>query len=150
MISPPPVASTTPLASGQAEASSETAVVSQPRDGEQTAILPTQTLGLDSVVASPPRPDYAWLAETILRRMEGLKKYPAEARLDSAEGKVILKAVIRSDGHVENVEIFQSSGHQSLDHAAVELLNLAAPFQFPRPMDRPQMTLKIPMRYRLE
>jgi protein TonB len=82
--------------------------------------------------------------------MQELKRYPAEARLDRAEGKVVLKAVIRSNGAVETVEIFQSSGHQSLDRAAVELLTQAGPFQFPRPLERPQMTVRIPMNYRLE
>jgi protein TonB len=96
------------------------------------------------------RPDYSWLSETILRRVEELKRYPAEARLDRAEGKVVLKAVIRGDGSVEGVEVFQSSGHQSLDRAAVELLNLAAPFQFPRALEKSQITVKIPMSYRLE
>jgi protein TonB len=82
--------------------------------------------------------------------MHELKKYPAEARLDHAEGKVVLKAIIKSDGGIKGVEIFQSSGHQILDRAAVDLLNLAAPFHFPRPFERPQVTVKIPMSYRLE
>jgi protein TonB len=86
----------------------------------------------------------------IMRRMQELKRYPAEARLDRAEGKVILKAVIRNNGSIEAIEVLQSSGHQSLDNAAVELLNLAAPFHFPRPLEKPQMTVKIPMNYRLE
>lgn len=101
-------------------------------------------------LAPAPRPDYAWLSETIMRRMQELKRYPADARLDRAEGKVVLKAVIRSNGAVEAVEVFQSSGHQSLDRAAVELLTQAGPFQFPRPLEKPQMTVKIPMNYRLE
>lgn len=117
---------------------------------EQVPISTVQTLSMASVVASGPGLDYAWLSETIMRRMEELKKYPAEARLDRVEGRVILKAVIRSDGTVERIEVFQSSGHHSLDLAAVELLNLAAPFQFPRPMERPEMTVKKPVRYRLE
>jgi len=82
--------------------------------------------------------------------MEELKRYPAEARLDRAEGKVVLKAVIRSDGSIESLEIVRGSGHESLDRAAVDLLNLAAPFHFPRPLEKPQMTVKIPMSYRIE
>ena len=97
-----------------------------------------------------PGPDYAWLSETIMRRMQELKRYPAEARLDRAEGKVVLKAVIRSNGSLEVVEVFQTSGHKILDRAAVELLTQAAPFHFPRPLEKPQMTMKIPMNYRLD
>jgi protein TonB len=102
-----------------------------------------------AVVSSVQRTDYSWLSEAIIRRMHELKKYPAEARLDHAEGKVVLKVIIKSDGGIKAVEIFQSSGHQSLDRAAVDLLNLAAPFHFPRPFERPQVTVRIPMSYRL-
>lgn len=52
-----------------------------------------------------PRADYSWLSETILRRMQELKRYPAEARFDRAEGKVVLKAVIQSNGSIEAVEV---------------------------------------------
>jgi protein TonB len=90
------------------------------------------------------------LSETILRRVEELKHYPAEARLDRAEGKVILKAVIREDGTVDDVEVFQGSGFQSLDHAAVELMKQAAPFHLPHPLGKSKVTVKIPMSYRLD
>ena len=96
------------------------------------------------------RPDYGWLSETILRRVESLKQYPADARLDHAEGKVILKAIIRDDGAVDDVEVYKSSGYQSLDRAAVELLKRAAPFELPRPLGQSKLTVKIPLSYRLE
>ena len=112
----------------------------------QESVVPAQS----PIMSPSQRPDYAWLSEIIMRRMQELKKYPAEARLDRAEGRVVLKAVIRNDGTIEGVEVFQSSGHQILDRAAVDLLNLAAPFQFPRSMEKPHMTVKIPMNYRLE
>lgn len=94
--------------------------------------------------------DYGWLSETILRRVEELKHYPAEARLDHAEGKVVLKAVIREDGTVDDVEVFQSSGFRSLDHAAVELMKQATPFHLPHPLGKSKVTVKIPMSYRLD
>jgi protein TonB len=110
---------------------------------------PAQTSMVASVATSTTRPDYTWLSETILRRMQELKRYPADARLDRMEGKVVLKAIVKSDGSVEAVEVFRSSGHESLDRAAVELLNIAAPFQFPHSLGKPQMTVKIPMSYKL-
>lgn len=94
--------------------------------------------------------DYGWLSETILRRVEELKRYPAEARLDRAEGKVVLKAVIRDDGSVDDVEVFQSSGFQILDHAAVDLMKQATPFHLPHPLGTSKVTVKIPMSYRLD
>ena len=140
--------STSQLSSQQPEPGSDSNSTMQPLPREQEASLSTQAPG--PVASSTARADYAWLSETIMRRMQELKRYPMEARLERAEGKVVLKVVLRSNGSLEAVEIFQSSGHQSLDRAAVELLNLAAPFHFPRPLEKPQMTVKIPLSYRLE
>jgi protein TonB len=141
------VVSAPPLESREQEMHSDWSPTTQPSlPREVSSSVPGQSANPVFVA----HPDYGWLSETIMRRMQELKRYPAEARLDRAEGKVVLKAVIRSNGAVETVEIFQSSGHQSLDRAAVELLTQAGPFQFPRPLERPQMTVKIPMNYRLE
>ena len=140
--------STSQLSTQQPEPVSDLSSPIQPLPRDQVPGLSVKTPG--PVASSTARFDYAWLSETIMRRMQELKRYPTEARLERAEGKVVLKAVLRGNGSIEAVEIFQSSGHQSLDRAAVELLNLAAPFHFPRPLEKPQMTVKIPMSYRLE
>ena len=99
---------------------------------------------------APTKLDYGWLSETILRRVEELKRYPASARIDRAEGKVVVKAVIAEDGNIGDVEVFQSSGHPALDKAAIETLLQAAPVHLPRPLGQPHMTIKIPMSYRLD
>jgi protein TonB len=99
---------------------------------------------------APTKRDYGWLSEAILRRVEELKRYPASARVDHAEGKVVVKAVIDEDGGIGEVEVFQSSGHPGLDKAAVETMREAAPFHLPRPLGQPRMTIKIPMSYRLD
>jgi periplasmic protein TonB len=135
--------------------SPESEPVTAPAQNQPGRITPevSSAMRMATISPDPPsagRPDYAWLSEAILRRMEGLKRYPAQARLDRAEGKVVLKAVLRSNGSLEDVEVAQSSGHQSLDHAAVDLIREAAPFEFPRPMQQSRMTIKIPMSYRLE
>lgn len=99
---------------------------------------------------APTKRDYGWLSEAILRRVEELKRYPASARADRAEGKVVVKAVINEDGSIGEMEVFQSSGHPSLDKAAMETMRQAAPFHLPRPLGQPRMTIKIPMSYRLD
>lgn len=99
---------------------------------------------------APTKRDYGWLSEIILRRVEDLKRYPASARVDRAEGKVVVKAVIDEDGNVSEEEVFQSSGHPGLDKAAIDTLRQAAPFHLPRPLGQPRMTIKIPMSYRLD
>jgi protein TonB len=55
---------------------------------------------------APTKRDYEWLSEAILRRVEELKRYPTSARVDRAEGKVVVKAVINEEGASE-VEVFQ-------------------------------------------
>jgi len=115
------------------------------------APAPTQIAAISSAPTnSPTTRDYGWLSEVILRRVEELKRYPASARVDHAEGKVVVKAAINEDGSIGEVEVFQSSGHPGLDKAAVETMREAAPFHLPRPLGQPRMTIKIPMSYRLD
>lgn len=94
--------------------------------------------------------DYGWLTEIISRRVEELRHYPASARLDTAEGKVVVKFVIHEDGSIGEAEIFQSSGRPDLDKAALETLRQATPLHLPRPLGKPRMTLKIPIKYYLD
>jgi len=99
---------------------------------------------------APTKRDYGWLSEAILLRVEELKRYPPSARVDQAEGKVVVKAIIYQDGSLGEVEVFQSSGHSGLDKAAVETMWQAAPFHLPHPLGQSRMTIKIPMSYRLD
>jgi periplasmic protein TonB len=99
---------------------------------------------------APTKRDFGWLSEAIFRRVEELKRYPASARVDRAEGKVVVRAVINEDGNLGEVEVFQSSGYPTLDKAAVETMRQAAPFHLPHPLGQPRMTIKIPMSYRLD
>jgi periplasmic protein TonB len=115
------------------------------------APAPTQMASISPAPTSTPvKRDYGWLSEAILRRVEELKRYPASARVDRAEGKVVVKAVINEDGNVGEIVVFQSSGHPGLDKAAIDTLRQAAPFHLPRPLGQPGMTIKIPMSYRLD
>lgn len=115
------------------------------------APTPMQMAAISPAPSSAPvKRDYGWLSETILRRVEELKRYPSSARVDRAEGRVVVRAVINEDGSVGDVEVSQSSGHQGLDKAAVETMRQAAPFHLPRPLGQPRMTIKIPMNYRLD
>ena len=140
----------TESAAQTASLSASSAVLEQTAQSDQ-APASTQIAAISPApMNAPTKRDYAWLSDTILRRVEELKRYPASARMDRAEGKVVVKAVINEDGSIGVVEIFQSSGHPGLDKAAIETLRQAAPFQLPRPLGQPGMTIKIPMSYRLD
>ncbi|MEO5956972.1 MAG: TonB family protein [Nitrospiraceae bacterium] len=116
-----------------------------------TDVAPAQTTAIAQVPANTPvKRDYGWLSEAILRRVEELKRYPASARAERTEGKVVVKAVINEDGSIGEIEVFQSSGHPGLDKAAMDTMKQAAPFHLPHPLGQPRMTIKIPMSYRLD
>ena len=133
-------------------AEAPTAVSAEPdAQTAQSVQAPAQMATISPAPSNAPmKRDYGWLSEEILRRVEELKRYPASARIDRAEGKVVVKAVINEDGNLGEVEIFQSSGYLTLDKAAVETMRQAAPFHLPHPLGQPRMTIKIPMSYRLD
>ena len=141
--------------------SASTDAVTGPSSAQSTAVEQTpqseHTSAQTQMAAISPAPsvvpakrDYSWLSEAILRRMEELKRYPAPARIDRAEGKVVIKAVIDENGSITDVGVFQSSGYPALDEAAVETMRQAAPFHLAHPLGQPRMTIKIPMSYRLD
>lgn len=71
------------------------------------------------------------------RRIEavGNINYPAEARRQQLYGSLRLLVALFPSGEVSEVQILQSSGYSILDQAAVEIVNLAAPFDpFPEEM----------------
>ncbi len=102
-----------------------------------------------SVSGSETKADHRWLAESLWRRVAELKRYPSSARMNGQEGKVILKAVIRSDGHLADVFIQKSSGHSDLDAAAIEVVKLACPLHMKHSIDRPQIVVSLPIVYSL-
>ena len=125
-----------------------TSILEQAAQADQ---VPAQMAAISQIPSTAPsKRDYGWLSEAVLRRMEELKRYPASARVDRAEGKVVVKAVITEDGNLGEVEVFQSSGHPALDKAAIDTMRQAAPFYLPHPLGQPRMTIKIPMSYRLD
>jgi len=93
--------------------------------------------------------DYQWLAESLWRRVAELKRYPNSARMNGQEGKVILKAVIRSDGYLADVSVQKSSGHSVLDAAAIESVKLACPLHMKRAIGKPQIVVSLPIVYSL-
>jgi len=93
--------------------------------------------------------DHRWLAESLWRRVAELKRYPSSARLNGQEGKVILKAVIRSDGHLAEVSVQKSSGHHILDAAAIEAVKLACPLHMKHAISKPEIVVSLPIVYSL-
>ena len=105
-----------------------------------------------AVVTSPvpaAKVDHGWLAESLRRRLAEIKRYPSSARLNGQEGKVVLRAVIRADGHLSEVKVHRSSGHEALDNAAVEAIRLACPLHMQQPLGTTDVAVYVPMVYSL-
>jgi protein TonB len=94
--------------------------------------------------------DYGWLSDTLWRRIEQLKRYPALARSNHWEGKVIVEAVIQDDGTIIDTQIAESSGHAVLDQQALTVLKQASPLALKHPLGQRRVTILVPISYRLD
>jgi len=98
---------------------------------------------------SEVRADYRWLGESLWRRVAELKRYPSSARVNGLEGRVVLRAVIRADGHLAEVSVIKSSGHAVLDTAAMEAVKLACPLHMKHELGKPQIVVSLPIVFSL-
>lgn len=103
--------------------------------------------------STTPRPatkaDYGWLADSLFRRVVELRHYPKTARLNGFEGKVVLRVSIKQDGNLEEVSVVQSSGHESLDNAAMEAVRRACPLHLKHELEKPKVVMTLPVTYSL-
>ena len=134
----PPVTASTPVH----ESSVAATTPSNPSD------TPVQ-VAKATVPGPDMKADHRWLVESLWRRVAELKRYPSSARLNGQEGKVILKAVIRSDGELAEVSVQQSSGHTILDTAAMEAVRLACPLHMKHAISKPEIVVRLPIVYSL-
>ena len=83
-----------------------------------------------STMSTKSHQDAAYL-ENWRRRIVtiGNSHYPKAANEQKIYGRVRLLVAMRADGNVNSIEILESSGRQILDHGAVKIIRLAAPFQ---------------------
>lgn len=100
--------------------------------------------------AAQPQADFGWLSESLWERIQQLKRYPLQARSRRWEGKVVLEAVIRQDGTILDCLVAESSGHGILDQDAMAVLRRASPLALKHPLGQEQITILVPIAYRLE
>ena len=73
----------------------------------------------------------------------GTLNYPVAARRAGVNANPVLEVAISADGRLESVRIRRSSGFPDLDHAALEILKLASPFNpFPPELAAKYHTLR--------
>lgn len=150
------VESVAPLVQHEA-VTAESSVTPSPATAAAIDAKPTESVVTESApqVAMATRPipavkaDNSWLVESLRRRLAELKRYPSTARLNGWEGKVVLRAVIRADGHLSEVKVHRSSGHESLDNAAMETIRLACPLHLQQPISTSELAIYVPIVYSL-
>jgi protein TonB len=121
----------------------------QERDQQFSEREPS-TPGLVAKAAPPTRLDFGWLTQALWRKVEQLKRYPHRARLNRWQGTVVVRAVIKQDGSFADLIMEKSSGHEVLDQDALELLWKASPLALKQELGRSEVTIRIPISYKLE
>lgn len=120
---------------------------------EGSALEPTPTTSLvvaQNSVRDGHGDDFSWLMQMLWSRVTALKRYPAEARLSRWEGRVIVRAVIDEHGHLLEVSIAKSSGHDVLDEDAIAVITRACPLALSQPLGQSRVVLRVPIQYRLD
>ncbi len=133
----------------------------EPTEPVQPAAVPKES-GISQAAPEPPQPatgtvrpapagraDYGWLIESLGKRLAELKRYPATARSNGLEGKVLLRAVIRADGQLAEVRVQKSSGYEELDMAAMETMREASPLPLRHELGRAQIAITVPLVFSL-
>lgn len=125
--------------------SSAPAPVSRPLAGKSVVDLARDIAALtrtDAVRADPTQrvrrllaganttPEFAYYLEAWRRKVEriGNLNYPREARSRGLSGSLRLLVTITADGALRDVRVLETSGHRTLDEAAVHIVRLAAPY----------------------
>jgi len=85
----------------------------------------------------------------IVSQMRPVRFYPDEARREGHTGTVRVRFVVKADGTVARATVAGSSGHSTLDEAAVSIVLRAAPFPPLPPELGTRMTFDLPMRFEL-
>ncbi len=123
----------------------------EPSTIEAAKRMTTQTAINTQPATSRPasKPDYGWLADALYRKIDHLKRYPSVARLNHWEGRVLLRAAVRADGQLVDLDVAESSGHPVLDQDALDIMRRASPLELKHALGKPQVVVNVPISYTL-
>lgn len=84
---------------------------------------------------------YGYL-QRLKEKIEGLWKYPHDAAERGIYGDLYIKFTIKKNGKLGSVELVRTSGHKSLDDAAIKALKDAEPYwPLPDELDKEGLTI---------
>lgn len=107
-------------------------------------------------IAPPPAPaiDDAAARAGYIRGLSAAvakqKRYPRLAQQRGWQGEVILHVVVDASGRLLDVSVERSSGFEALDREALEMVRRAAPFPFANGMKKEDVSMSLPVVFRLE
>lgn len=78
------------------------------------------------------------------------KRYPRLAQQRGWQGEVMLHVVVDASGRLLDVSVERSSGFEALDREALEMVRRAAPFPFANGMKKEDVSMPLPVVFRLE
>ena len=127
----------------------EQAIVQRPVETVQHRIIQQRT------VQSRPgeRPDYGWLSQVLWSSVDQRKRYPAEAKRNHWEGRVILRLTLEQRGaavHLLDLVLEESSGHTILDRHTLDMVRNAFPLQVKHQLAQSKLQVDLPFSYRME
>ncbi len=96
-----------------------------------------------------PAPQSGKYLSIVRTRIETKKHYPPFARNLQHEGTVTVNVTIGTSGSIISAAIIRSSGYASLDKAALEAVRKAGPFPSPTAYGLGQMSISVPLVFRL-
>jgi protein TonB len=110
------------------------------------------------VVPKPATPTPAQISDandqygnTLWGAISKYKKYPRIAQQRGWQGEVIVELSLDGNGKLKSKQILQSSGYDSLDQQALEMVEKALPFPAPPEALRgSNFTIKVPIPFKLE
>ncbi|MFD2110622.1 energy transducer TonB [Thiorhodococcus fuscus] len=85
------------------------------------------------------------------RAISRQQRYPASARRRQQTGTTTLAFVIQANGHIGQIRIVKSSGHPSIDRAALDAMRRLGRFKpIPTELNRRTWALQVPIRFDLQ
>ena len=84
------------------------------------------------------------------REIRNKLRYPLSARIERLQGVVLVKVKISRLGEIQKVRLLVSSGHSTLDQAAIAaVLTTANIPKAPRPLNKKFYTFRLPIRFEI-
>ena len=120
------------------------------------ATAPTQLAAVSAAIAPPsaPAPAPALISadwqSTLASWIRARTRYPEEARRLGQQGGVVISLTVGRDGQVLLASLARHSGSEALDQSALDMFRATRVPAFPPEMPQAQVTISVPVRYRLE